>query len=248
MGSRLRAERERQNLSLRALARRLDMSPSMISQIECGRAMPSVGTLFAIATELNVPLDQLFSDNGAAAKSKTPRRLGTARDMVQRHDQRQSLRLENSVRWERLTAHPDDRVEFVHVVYEPGAMSAPRKKLMRHGGKEYGFVISGRLGIQVGKESVTLGPGDSISFDSQLPHRLWTIGGEPAVAIWFITDRTGDPRIFTGGVAGSKPTPRRSRESAAERAGDAGNANSTAQPRRSSRNKTTSKTASKTSR
>lgn len=205
LGARIRAERERQKRSLREFARSLNISASMISQIECGRAMPSVGTLFAIATALDLPFDHLFA-NGEPSPipSKKPDQL-KASDMVQRQERRIGLRLENDVRWERLTALPDDHVEFVHVVYEPGAMSAPDKKLMHHGGKEYGYLISGQLGMQVGDQEVALRPGDSISFNSQLPHRLWTIGDEKAVAIWFIVNRTDDPRRFETTERGEAP-------------------------------------------
>ena len=52
VGQRLRAERERQGVSLRSLAKRLAISPSALSQIETGRSRPSVGTLYAIVHEL----------------------------------------------------------------------------------------------------------------------------------------------------------------------------------------------------
>lgn len=208
LGARIRAERERQKRSLREFARSLDISASMISQIECGRAMPSVGTLFAIATALNLPFDQLFANGEAQPERRAPPDQPTEAELVQRHDRRKSLRLENDVRWERLTALPDDQVEFVHVVYEPGAMSAPDKAVMRHGGKEYGYLVSGRLGLQVGDREIVLEPGDSISFNSQLPHRLWTIGDARAVAIWFIVGRTDDPRRF-GEAAQKARAPKR---------------------------------------
>ena len=66
---------------------------------------------------------------------------------------------------------------------------------MRHGGKEYGYVTGGRLGVQIGFERYDLGPGDSISFDSSSPHRLWTIGDEPAEAIWVVVGRQSDVRM-----------------------------------------------------
>jgi mannose-6-phosphate isomerase-like protein (cupin superfamily) len=56
-------------------------------------------------------------------------------------------------------------------------------------------MISGRLGIKIGFEEFELGPGDSIAFDAQMPHRLWTIGKEPAEAIWVVLNRHGDNRV-----------------------------------------------------
>jgi transcriptional regulator with XRE-family HTH domain/quercetin dioxygenase-like cupin family protein len=61
LGARLRAERQRRNLTLRELARRVNVSASLVSQIENGRVRPSVSTLMALVTELELSLDNLFS-------------------------------------------------------------------------------------------------------------------------------------------------------------------------------------------
>ena len=67
MGERLRGRAGPRGLSLRELAGRLGVSPSLISQIETGRANPSVSTLYAIAAELDVSLDELlFNDRRPA--------------------------------------------------------------------------------------------------------------------------------------------------------------------------------------
>ena len=60
LGPRLRRVREERGLSVRELARRIRCSPSLISQIERGLSAPSVGILYAIATELRASLDFLF--------------------------------------------------------------------------------------------------------------------------------------------------------------------------------------------
>lgn len=70
VGQRLRAERERQRIGLRELSRRVNVSASLISQIELGRASPSVGTLSAIVNELQVSLDELFSNAGDAPRAE----------------------------------------------------------------------------------------------------------------------------------------------------------------------------------
>ena len=59
-------------------------------------------------------------------------------------------------------------------------------------------MTGGRLGVQVGFERYDLGPGDSISFDSSSPHRLWTIGDEAAEAIWVVVGRQSDGRVPHG--------------------------------------------------
>ena len=67
IGDQLRSRRREPGLSLRNLAERLGVSPSLISQIERGQSNPSVSTLYAIVNELDVPLDELlFNDRKSA--------------------------------------------------------------------------------------------------------------------------------------------------------------------------------------
>ena len=60
------------HLTLRELARRVGVSPSLISQIETGRSQPSVGTLYAIATELEVSVDDLLFDGDDTRPDRRP--------------------------------------------------------------------------------------------------------------------------------------------------------------------------------
>lgn len=60
IGQQLREARLAMGMSVREMARRVDVSASFISQLELGKAMPSVGTLYAIASELGVSLDELM--------------------------------------------------------------------------------------------------------------------------------------------------------------------------------------------
>jgi DNA-binding XRE family transcriptional regulator/quercetin dioxygenase-like cupin family protein len=195
-GRRLRQEREGRALSLRELARRIGVSPSLVSQIERGLVTPSVGTLWSIASELNLTLDELFNSSERSTVQSPPPTAsenGPAGPIL-RHDNRKRIRLAGGVVWERLTAQPDETVDFLHVVYEVGAESCPTDSLFRHGGKEYAYILSGRLGLQIGFETYELGPGDSVSFNALSPHRLWAIGSTPAVAIWAVINRTNDNR------------------------------------------------------
>jgi len=72
-----------------------------------------------------------------------------------------------------------------------GASSRPGTH-MRHMGREYGLVLSGRLRVTIGfdEEEHELGPGDSIAFESSRPHRLENAGNEPVEAIWFVVGRS----------------------------------------------------------
>jgi transcriptional regulator with XRE-family HTH domain/quercetin dioxygenase-like cupin family protein len=61
VGLRIREERLRRGISLRALARDVGVSASMISQIETGKSQPSVSTLYAITSALRMSIEDVFS-------------------------------------------------------------------------------------------------------------------------------------------------------------------------------------------
>ncbi len=202
LGAHLRRERGRLGLSLRELARRLDVSPSLVSQIETGKIQPSVGTLYAMVSELGISFDDVFAaaepaaatESEPAAASDAPETHVAEEGRVQRADARRVIELESGVRWERLTTWNDRDVDFLYAIYEVGGASSPEGKLVRHSGREFGIVFTGRLGVTVGFEEHVLGPGDSISFESTIPHRLHNDGDEVVTAIWVVLGRYPQPQ------------------------------------------------------
>ena len=193
IGDRLREERTKAGISQRELARRLGLSASLISQLESGVSKPSVGTLYAIVTELGLSLDRMIrgDDYHEEDVSVHVRSDGEPSPLVRSGD-RQSIDLASGVRWEELTATSEEGVDFLYATYEVGGASTPDESLMRHHGREYGYVIAGTLGIEIGFQEYELRPGDSIAFDSTLPHRLFNKGEVPVQAIWFVVGRDSD--------------------------------------------------------
>jgi transcriptional regulator with XRE-family HTH domain len=195
VGSRLREEREKRGISLRELARRVGVSPSLVSQIELDRVNPSVSTLYALVRELDMTMSEVFGDSGPG--DSVVRQVRGGDGLAERPQTRRVINLASGVRWERLTPTSDRDVEFLYVVYPVDAASCPEDALVTHGGREYGYVSSGTLGVRVGFDEYQLGPGGSIAFDSTSPHRLWAIGDEPVHAIWVVIGRVADPRQET---------------------------------------------------
>ncbi len=70
LGPRLREIRLESGIGLRELARRLDLSPSSISQIETGKMQPSVRTLYALAAEFGVTVDEVLFEHGPSIASR----------------------------------------------------------------------------------------------------------------------------------------------------------------------------------
>src|SRR3954465_11759087 len=196
MGEALRQARQGRGLSLRDLAERLGVSPSLISQIETGRANPSVSTLYAIAAELDVRLDELLFNDRRPAEPAAPARPGAPgrgpmapAPPVQRAADRHSIRLASGVLWERLTTLSEPALEFRRVACGVGGASSPPDAFQRHPGHEWGYVLSGRLQVRIGFDEYVLAPGDAISINSSIPHRLATLGDVPVQAIWFVLGR-----------------------------------------------------------
>lgn len=188
IGPQLRLAREQAGLSLREVARRTGLSPSLVSQVENGRVLPSLATLFKLTNELGSRVNtMIFGESAVSAPDLAANETGTR---VVRCGAGERIRLNSGVEWERLTPTADTEADFLHVTYAPGGSSCEGVELMRHNGYEYGHILSGTLKVTIGFEAHVLGPGDSISFESTLPHRLETVGDTPVEAIWLVTGRT----------------------------------------------------------
>ena len=186
IGDQLRVRRQALGLSLRDLADRLGVTPSLISQIERDRANPSVSTLYALVAELDLSLDELlFADRRPADRADAAPSVGP----IQRGDRRKQIRLASGVVWERLTTTSEPGIEFLLVTYEVGGASGSEDAFQRHSGHEWGYVLSGTLTVTIGFREYVLGPGDSVSLDSTTPHRLANAGDVPVHAIWFVLGR-----------------------------------------------------------
>ena len=85
IGEKLQAARLEKKISLRELATKADMSASMLSQIEHGKAFPSVRSIYNIAAALDVPVDYFFpNDNEVSAPAAVAAQM-TASDLREAH-------------------------------------------------------------------------------------------------------------------------------------------------------------------
>lgn len=211
IGGRLREARGRSGLGVRELARQLELSASLISQIELGRVVPSVSTLYLLTNALGISMDSLFggghqagSERPRAADAKLSAPVRSAQltpprpvaesgprecPIVQRRDSRRSIDLEKGVRWELLTPTPEAGAEFLEVLYPVGGSSSTTDHAMRHNGRDYCLILEGSLAAQVGFDEHVLDEGDSMAFDATIPHRFWNGGKVPVRAVWFVLDR-----------------------------------------------------------
>lgn len=196
LGERIRALRTRRGLTVRGLARDVGVSASLISQIETGKARPSVSTLYAITNALGITVEDLLAvledghpQGGSGLPGVEPdgsavRRVGPR----VRPDERETITLDSGVSWQLLGQVPDVHTEFLRVTYPPGSSSSTGGRLMRHPGTEYGYLVSGELVLSLGFEQQVLRPGDSFCFESTTPHAYRNDGDDDAVGIWFVRE------------------------------------------------------------
>ena len=214
IGEKLRAVRHHKHISLRDLARKADISASMLSQIETGKAFPSVRSIYGIAAALDVPVDYFFPDlnsNGADTAgddSQVSNHLTASQMRQARADRgepalpddasprprppvtvihssdRPTIELNGGVIWERLTGAAEPDVEFIEIAYEAGASSGAN--MSHHQGREFGLVLQGQLMLELGFDTYLLSAGDSIIFDSTTPHRLSNTGELTMRALWVV--------------------------------------------------------------
>jgi transcriptional regulator with XRE-family HTH domain len=165
LGGRIRAARLRRDLSVAELATTAGVSKSLVSQIERGVAAPSIDTVRRLASALQVPVFSLFleePDNG----------------MVVRRQHRRVVRYPGSrATREILSPSLNGRMVLLWVTFPPGEDG---REPVRHVGEECVLVIRGALDVHIGEQRVTLGAGDSMTFDPDAPHAFRNTSAEIA--------------------------------------------------------------------
>jgi transcriptional regulator with XRE-family HTH domain len=166
----VRSLRDAMQLSLRDLAERSGVSAPMLSQVERGETSPTIAVAERIAAGLELSLSQLLrldEGDGVAVVRRSERRGGGGR----RH------------RYEVLTPPlPGLRAEMSLHTLAPGASTAGADDPPMHepGSRETAVLVEGRLELCCAGVAHELEEGDSVTFDSDLPHHFDNPGSEPA--------------------------------------------------------------------
>jgi transcriptional regulator with XRE-family HTH domain len=168
LAARLREERRRSGLSLRALAVRSGLSTTTVHQIEAGRGSPSLATLHALAATLGVALPSLLADRaaqGVAARGLRARGLS-------------GVRTERGELGRLAAGLARQRLHGLVLTLAPGGTTGPEP--MSHAGQEMVFGLAGACIYEVAGAEYRIGPGDSVVLDSRQPHRARNPGRRPA--------------------------------------------------------------------
>jgi transcriptional regulator with XRE-family HTH domain/mannose-6-phosphate isomerase-like protein (cupin superfamily) len=105
---------------------------------------------------------------------------------VTRPGDRPRLVMDSGVVWEQLVHNTGRDLDFIEIVYPPHASSTTDRRMLQHAGFEYGYVLAGELEVTVGFETVRLAAGDSIGFDSAVPHLIRNVTADEARGLWVV--------------------------------------------------------------
>lgn len=170
VGTNVRAERRRLDLTASALAGRAGISVGMLSKIEAGSVSPSLQTLRALSAALNVPVAGLFAPEGGAGRvSHTPAGAG-------RPVERAGSRARQS--YELLADPAKGPLHVEPCLITIDSRSRPYTRF-KHEGLEFIYVLEGAMTYRHGETLVPLNPGDSLLFEAESPHGPESFGKRP---------------------------------------------------------------------
>ncbi|MDD4732354.1 MAG: XRE family transcriptional regulator [Desulfovibrio sp.] len=174
VGARVRSYREKAELTLADLAERTGLDEAFIKAIEEEDLYPSLQPLVKIARALGIRLGTFMDDQ----VSRDPL-------IVRAADRREELTMHHTgedkaaLRFHSLGRGKSDRhMEPFYIEILPE--SAENVKLSSHEGEEFIVVLSGSIEVHYGQETTVLSEGDSVYYNSVVPHHVGAAGGEPA--------------------------------------------------------------------
>ena len=173
IGKKIREARKQKGLTLAQLADRCNCSTSLISQIETGTVNPSFSTLKSIGEALGTDMAMLVAQHTA---------INSALISLMTTKERKTLTTEGGVKFQLLSRGVDISCEFVRNEWPPRTSTG--KELYTHEGEECGLLLEGELEVETSQRIHRMKPGDTITLQSTIPHRVSNPGKKKAVAIW----------------------------------------------------------------
>jgi quercetin dioxygenase-like cupin family protein len=171
MGMRLKKAREGRGLSFFDVYLRTNIDVETLSQIEEGKIVPPLGSVIKLAKAFDLKMGYFIS--GEEGKAYTVVRRDD-REVTSRYDP--SREKHYGYAYESLAPHKTDRtMEPFLVTLEPSEAEEERST---HDGQEFIFVLQGEMEVRLEEEVLILEAGDSIYYDSTVPHLVKCHGKE----------------------------------------------------------------------
>lgn len=175
IGEKLRQIREARQLSTAQLAEQSHCEAALIDNIEGGRQAPGLAPLMKLSRALGVRLGTLLDDDSQEAPLVV--KAGTSHGIIRFPGK--SSEAGSNLDFYALGAGKHDRhmEPFLIDVQPPGP---PDTTLSSHEGEEFIYVLEGSVRIKYGKSVYDLEAGESIYFDSVVPHEVHARDDGPA--------------------------------------------------------------------
>ncbi|MGB0632138.1 MAG: cupin domain-containing protein [Alphaproteobacteria bacterium] len=172
IGKRLRASRIAHGKVIDDIAGATGLSRAYISQVETGKASPSIQTLEKMSAALDISVSSLFVEDGGQCT------------VIRAADRRHVHFGEPDVSYRKTMQYlsPPDRLLELAIVEIPPRSTAI-DKAHSHEGEEACHVLEGEVEVIYGDETHTLCAGDSVHWDSRTPHWLKNVSDRPAKLI-----------------------------------------------------------------
>lgn len=171
IGAKLRAARTAQGMSLAQVAATTGLSKGFLSRVERDATSPSVSTLVQLCQVLSLPMGALFAEPEVQRVTwdEAPRiNLG-------------GVHVDDRL----LSPRSEQRVQLLRSELAADAHGG-RELYTINGDVEVVHVVSGRVAVRFAHRTVSLSPGDALTFPGREPHTWEVEGGSPAVVLWVI--------------------------------------------------------------
>jgi transcriptional regulator with XRE-family HTH domain len=166
VGEKIKVLREQKGFSLKDVADQTGFSPALISQMESHLISPSLGTLIKLAKALDVKVGDFFGETHEEPFAIVRK---DERKTVSRFASKEGVKYGygyESLGFEKKNRHMEPFI----VTLEPATIKT--SKTSTHEGEEFIYVLEGEMEVTFGNHRDVLYPGDSIYYDSTIPHRV----------------------------------------------------------------------------
>lgn len=179
LGLRIQSIRQKQNLTLKEVADKANITSSMLSQLERGKANPSVETLRKVALALEVPLFTFFAQDNI-----------TPENHVIRKNTHKLVTFLPEKQVEYIILSPDKNTELELALMKVYPQSQSVNKAMSHVGEEVAYILAGTVELNLESEVITLHQGDSVHIPAGASHKWVNATDEMVEVIFTITPPT----------------------------------------------------------
>jgi transcriptional regulator with XRE-family HTH domain len=184
VGNKIRELRNHRGLSLRKVAERSGLSINTLSLVENGKTSPSVSTLQQLAHALDVPMTAFFNSEPISM-----------RVVYTSHHKRPDAMFNNAYMENLGKNLAGNAVQPFIVTLALGGGSG--EHMIVHTGHEFVYCLSGKILYIIEEKAYLLEPGDSVVFESHLPHRWQNVSDVESQIILILIP--ADQREVPGG-------------------------------------------------